>query len=87
MQILNKVSHENLVKCYYVFSDEKFYYFVMEFVAGGDAEMLFHSYKLRDEIIKQFIAEISIGLNYLHLNNIFHKDIKPKNILITKDVR
>jgi len=87
--ILNEINHDNLVKCYYIFSDEKNYYFVMEFVQGGDTKKLFTNYKLVqdfNEIAKLFIAEIAIGLNYLHGMNIYHKDIKLENILISSTV-
>ena len=86
--ILNELNNVNLVKCYYIFSNKEFYYYVMEFVGGGDTNKLFQRYKnINEEVIKLFIAEVSMGLDYLHNHNIFHKDIKPENILITNTVR
>ncbi|KAM7192417.1 hypothetical protein V8F20_008877 [Naviculisporaceae sp. PSN 640] len=40
-----------------------------------------HSYVLR----KSLLADILTGLLALHVNNIFHTDLKPDNILIFKD--
>ncbi len=50
-EILNLINHEFLVKCYYIFSDENKYYFVMENIQGGDLLALMNAYKLREEVI------------------------------------
>ncbi len=87
MEILYEINHETLVKCYYSFADHVNYYFVMEFLGGGDTKILITNYKLRDEVVKLLIAEITIALNNIHNLNITHKDIKPENILITNNVK
>jgi serine/threonine protein kinase len=33
-------------------------------------------------IIKEILRQILNGLSYLHLEGIFHRDLKPQNILI-----
>lgn len=58
----------------------------MEFAGGGDAGKLFDSYNLNDDLVRLFIAETVIALDYIHKHNIYHKDIKPGNILISNDV-
>ena len=35
------------------------------------------------ETIKSIVFQILLGLRYLHLNRIIHRDIKPQNILIS----
>ena len=32
-----------------------------------------------------FIANIFLGLEYLHKNNIIHRDIKPENLVLEND--
>jgi len=51
-EILNLINHEFLVKCYYIFSDEEKYYFVMENIQGGDLLGLMNAYKLKEEVIR-----------------------------------
>ncbi len=74
------------MRCYYTFSDEENNYFVMEFLGGRDANTLIKNYDLNDGVVKLLIAEISIALDYIHNLNIYHKDIKPENILISNTV-
>jgi serine/threonine-protein kinase RIM15 len=60
----------------------------MEYGGGGDFDMLITKYKdFDDNIIQLFVAEIILGLEYLHLKKIYHKDVKPKNIIITSNVK
>ena len=48
--ILNKINHDFVVKCYYIFQDLKKYYFVMEYIPGGDLGTLMNSYQLSVEV-------------------------------------
>ena len=62
-------------------------YFVMEFVNNGSLSGLIESgrrAKLPLKVIKFTIAEIVLGLEYLHSKNICHRDLKPDNILYGK---
>ena len=58
----------------------------MEFIGGGDLHSLINKYNLSNDVVKMFIAEMTMALNYLHQKHIIHKDIKPENILITEEV-
>ncbi len=83
---MNEINHDCLVKCFYIFADETNYYFIMEFIGGGDLNMLINKYNLNNDVVKLLVAEMILALNYLHSKNILHKDIKPENILITDEV-
>jgi serine/threonine kinase 32 len=84
--IFSEINHDCLVKCHYILSDEFNYYFVMEFIGGGDLNMLINKFNLNNEVVKLLVAEMALALNYLHQKKIIHRDIKPENILISDEV-
>lgn len=81
-EILNEINNEFLVKCFYIFADEKCYYYVMEFVAGGDLDGFIEQVTIVPDIIRTLAAEVIVALEYLHRKGIIHRDLKPENILI-----
>ena len=65
------------------FQDEENVYMVMEFLSGGD--LLTHLEKNKrftEKRTKLYLAELSIGLFFLHGKGIIYRDIKPENILV-----
>ena len=83
--ILKEISSDYIVNSYYIFKDQVNYYFVMEYLPGGDVYNLLSSIILPFSTIQLIIAETLLAVNYLHSINIIHHDIKPENILIAKD--
>jgi hypothetical protein len=84
IEILNEIDSDYLVKCYYIFADSKNYYYVMEYLAGGDLDNLLEEVGvLPRDIIKILAAETILALENLHSKGIIHRDLKPENILIS----
>ena len=83
--ILKEVNNDYVVSSYFIFRDEKNYYFVMEYLPGGDVYTLLSKLFLPERAIQLIVAETILAVNYLHKICIIHHDIKPENILITKE--
>jgi serine/threonine-protein kinase len=85
-RILSEIHHPNVVNVLEVFKQNNTVYIVMEFIAGHSLKQeieqngVFTENKLRPVIYK-----IGQALEYIHGKNILHLDIKPSNILITKN--
>lgn len=57
---------------------------IMEYANAGDISSFFKVPRSQ-EIINAIVKDILKGLSYLHDNDIAHRDLKPKNILLSKN--
>jgi len=62
----------------------------MEYADGGDLYTLLKQYKHKkkmftEEELWSFAYQIFLGIDYLHSNNIMHRDIKCLNLFITRE--
>jgi len=81
-----KLAHPNIVNIYDVGREGEAYFIVMELVEGATlTEMIEHDVRLPEAVAIDFAAQICNGLAYAHRQGLLHRDVKPANILITKD--
>ncbi|KAH9812399.1 kinase-like domain-containing protein [Melampsora americana] len=59
----------------------------MDFASGGSIRTLLKPGKIEEKFTQLIIRETLIGLNYLHRQDIIHRDIKSANILLTNSHR
>ena len=90
-KLLESINHPNIVKYYLSFEEKNNYYIVMEYCENNNLEIFIDSMKQKNErILEELIWKVAYqsldALNYLHVEKkILHKDIKPLNILFTKN--
>jgi serine/threonine protein kinase len=59
---------------------------VLEYINGGDLkEFLKKNPGTPQHVLTKILTDILAGLSYLHYNKIVHRDLNPKNILISTD--
>ena len=81
-----KLNHPNIVQAFDVGEAAGYHYFVMEHVEGHtlydelDAGRVFNE----TDALK-VIVQIALALEHAHSQGLIHRDVKPKNIMITKD--
>jgi len=81
------LSHPNIVSVYDVGVDGEVYFIVMEFVDGITLKQyLDKKGQLDYEEATNFIIDIAEALKCAHSHQIIHRDIKPHNIMLTKDL-
>jgi serine/threonine-protein kinase len=79
-----KLTHPNIVTIYDSFEGEDgVAYIAMEFVEGDTLKNLTHGTKLSVAQIKHVISNVAKGLQHAHEHGVFHRDVKPDNIMIS----
>ena len=82
-QILNKLNHPNIIRYFKSFNENGKVYFVKEYVDNGSLSNLSEAYNSIEKPIEEntlwnIFMQCAAGLDYLHRNNIVHKNYLQK---------
>ncbi|KAI8388599.1 kinase-like domain-containing protein [Radiomyces spectabilis] len=88
--ILKKLNHPHVVKLYEVLDDPNgdSIYMVFEMAHKGvlmSIELDHNATPYSNDDARRFFREMILGIEYLHNNDIVHRDIKPDNLLLSDD--
>ena len=85
-QAAASLSHPNVVTVYDVGTFDKTPFIVMEYIQGNNlSEIIKEQGRLDPRYAVKISIQICSALAHAHRHSIVHRDIKPHNILITKD--
>ena len=80
------LTHINIVSIFDVGDDEGIYYIVMELIEGITLkEYISKKGKLSVKEATSIAIQVCMGLEAAHNHGIVHRDVKPQNIIISKD--
>jgi serine/threonine-protein kinase len=84
IKIMYKLFHRNIVRIfnYYLYPELATGFIIMDFIDGTDIGTFISE---NPEEINNLFNQTIEAFSYLEMNNILHRDIRPKNILITDD--
>lgn len=89
-QTLAELNHPGIVRILSVFEANGTAYFAMEHITGLSLDYLgekLHStgHRYTEDELKGLLTRLLRILDYLHSRHIYHRDIKPGNILLTEE--
>lgn len=90
--ILRKVDHPHIVRYYASFIEDNTLHILMEYIDGGDLHKAIRAQRDRHRLFSEtklwrIAYELTLAVQYLHSCRIVHRDIKPLNVLLTREGR
>ena len=83
---VSSLNHSNIVKVFGVGHEGNFRYIVQEYVEGITVKELINQNGHLDwKVALPIVIQVGMALENAHQNGIVHRDIKPQNILISRD--
>ncbi|KAG0024501.1 hypothetical protein BGZ80_002061 [Entomortierella chlamydospora] len=84
--LMNQTDSPFVVNLYFSFQSKDYLYLVMEYLNGGDCMALIKAIqRLPEDWARNYLAEVVLGLEYLHDAGVVHRDLKPDNLLIDQN--
>ena len=78
--------HPNIATCFYVREIAGFPRIFVEYIDGGNLEDWIQKGRVEDwKTILRIAIEIAYGMAHAHSKGLVHRDLKPTNILLTKE--
>jgi len=81
-----QMSHKNIVRVTDIFDENDTSYYVMDYIDGMSlSDLVRQRGKLTEAEALGYIRQAAEGLKYVHSLNRLHLDIKPQNLMLTKN--
>ncbi|MDF1663385.1 MAG: protein kinase [Planctomycetota bacterium] len=80
-----ELDHPHIIKLLDSGQEGKRLYYTMELVEGGSLASVIHNpdYEIQDKV--ELLSLVARAVGFAHGHGLFHRDLKPDNILLTKD--
>ncbi len=87
INIIKNLNSQYIVKFYNSFDERDHLCIIMEYAGNSNLKTFINKYRDRNElideqIIKDIILQICLGLKKIHKSNVIHRDLTPDNIFI-----
>ena len=80
------LQHPNIITIYELGQEKNTPFIAMEYIEGGSLDHYIERRELLPMSVKLgFIVRVCDALSYAHRHNVIHRDIKPGNIMVTKE--
>ncbi|KAB7495804.1 Serine/threonine-protein kinase PLK4 [Armadillidium nasatum] len=85
VKIHSTLNNESILKLYTFFEDDDFVYLVLELCPNGNLEQKLKQMggSFKEEEAAKYLGQVVDGLVYLHSRGIMHRDLNPRNLLLS----
>lgn len=83
IRLQKTIQHPHIAKLYQYFTDDENIYIVLEYCKNGNlAEYMRQNQRLLESEAIYYFLQTAFALEYLHTNQIIHRDLKLENLLL-----
>ena len=80
--IHKELLHQNIIRLYNFFENNKYFYLVLEYLPNGNLYEFMRGKSLDEGTILKLFRQMISAIDFVHSRKVFHRDIKPENILL-----
>ena len=83
--MLERCQHEHIVRLLGTFQGPRDLVLALEFVPGGDIQMLLQRHgALAEPAVGAIIRQLSLALQHVHSLKLLHRDVKLENLVVVR---
>lgn len=85
-KIHRALNHPNIVRLYDYFEDDKYVFFLLEYITPGELfNILYEKDQFTEEEGASIVYQTAQALKCCQQHNVIHRDLKPENLLMSTD--
>jgi len=86
LRVMRRIDHPFIAKLFSALQDDKYIYFVLELLQGGELfTHLRNRGKLSEQTARFYAASVVYAFSTLHAKKIAYRDLKPENLVMDSD--
>ena len=83
---ISRLNHAHIIHILDIFKENNTCYYVMEYIDGESlSNMVKRGGALSESLAVGYVRQIAEALSYIHGRNVMHLDVKPANIMVSRE--